>query len=78
MWKIFERAYFRQTVRILAACVAAYIASRLIGLAEEYWAIVTAVVVTQPGLRETLRRIVWSICIFSRTRRTCLKAAWPG
>jgi uncharacterized membrane protein YccC len=54
MGKIFERAYLRQTVRILAACVSTYVASKLIGLAEEYWALVTAVVVTQPGLQETL------------------------
>jgi len=54
MWKMFERDYLRQTVRLLAACALASIASKLIGLAEEYWAIVTAVVVTQPGLQETL------------------------
>jgi uncharacterized membrane protein YccC len=54
MWNIFVRARLWQTVRILAACGLAYVASKLIGLREEYWALVTAVVVTQPGLLETL------------------------
>jgi uncharacterized membrane protein YccC len=54
MWNIFERAHLWQSVRILAACGLAYGASKLIGLREEYWALVTAVVVTQPGLLETL------------------------
>lgn len=51
---IFERAHLWHTVRILAACALAYAAAKLIGLHEEYWALVTAVVVTQPGLHETL------------------------
>ena len=54
MQKTFERAHLWHTVRILAACVLAYGAAKLIGLREEYWALVTAVVVTQPALHETL------------------------
>jgi uncharacterized membrane protein YccC len=54
MQKTFERAHLWHTVRILAACVLAYGTAKLIGLREEYWALVTAVVVTQPGLLETL------------------------
>jgi uncharacterized membrane protein YccC len=54
MRRIFERAHLWQTLRILTACGLAYGASKLIGLGEEFWALVTAVVVTQPGLHETL------------------------
>jgi uncharacterized membrane protein YccC len=50
----FERAHLWHSVRILVACGLAYGAAKLIGLREEYWALVTAVVVTQPGLHETL------------------------
>jgi uncharacterized membrane protein YccC len=46
--------YLWQAVRILAACAVSYGASRLIGLQEGYWALVTAVVVTQPALDSTL------------------------
>ncbi len=51
---MFNAAHLWQTLRILAACAIAYGASWLIGLHEGYWALVTAVVVTQPGLGETL------------------------
>ena len=54
MPKILDRAHLWQTVRILAACALAYVGARLIGLSEDYWALVTAVVVTQPALPETL------------------------
>ena len=54
MAKFFEGAHLWQTVRILAACALAYAGARLIGLSEDYWALVTAVVVTQPALPETL------------------------
>ena len=54
MAKLFEGAHLWQTVRILAACALAYGAARLIGLSEDYWALVTAVVVTQPALPATL------------------------
>src|SRR5271163_4669334 len=54
MAKFFEGAHLWQAVRILAACALAYVAARLIGLSEFYWALVTAVVVTQPALPETL------------------------
>jgi len=50
----FERAHLWHSVRILVACGLAYGAAKLIGLREEYWALVTAVVVTQPVLHETL------------------------
>jgi uncharacterized membrane protein YccC len=54
MAKFFEGAHLWQAVRILAACALAYVAAMLIGLSEFYWALVTAVVVTQPALPETL------------------------
>jgi uncharacterized membrane protein YccC len=44
-----------QTLRLLAACALSYAAARLLGLQEEYWALITAVVVTQPALNDTLR-----------------------
>jgi uncharacterized membrane protein YccC len=43
-----------QTVRIIAACAIAEAFSALAGLKEGYWALVTAVVVTQPALDDTL------------------------
>lgn len=43
-----------QAARILAACALSYGASKLIGLPEGYWALITVVVVTQPFLKETL------------------------
>lgn len=46
--------YLWQTVRILVACAISYGGSKLIGLQEGYWALVTAVVVTQPALGSTL------------------------
>lgn len=46
--------YLWQAVRILVACAMSYGGSRLIGLEEGYWALVTAVVVTQPALGSTL------------------------
>ncbi len=54
MAKIFDRAQLWQTARILAACVLAYGGCKLIGLREAYWALVTAVVVTQPAFGATL------------------------
>jgi len=44
-----------QTLRILAACVLAYGFAKLFGLKEEYWGLITAIVVTQPALDDTLR-----------------------
>lgn len=49
-----ERVFLWQAVRIIAACALAYIGSKFIGLREDYWALVTAVVVTQPALSDTL------------------------
>ncbi len=46
--------YTWQTVRILAACLLSYAFAKLFGLKEEYWALITAVVVTQPALDDTL------------------------
>jgi uncharacterized membrane protein YccC len=51
---MFKRTYVAQSVRILAACAIAYGASQWIGLKESYWALITAVVVTQPALSDTL------------------------
>ncbi len=45
---------FWQTLRLIAACALSYAAARLLGLKEEYWALITAVVVTQPALDDTL------------------------
>jgi uncharacterized membrane protein YccC len=52
--KFLERAHFWQAARILGACALAWAAAGLIGLSEYYWALVTAVVVTQPAFHETL------------------------
>ena len=52
--RIFDSAYFWQAARLLAACVLAYGGCKLIGLREVYWALVTAVVVTQPARGDTL------------------------
>jgi len=46
--------YPRQAVRLVIACAIAYGGSRLIGLEEGYWALISAVVVTQPALGSTL------------------------
>jgi uncharacterized membrane protein YccC len=51
---MFKRTYLWHSVRILAACAIAYAGAKLIGLREEYWAVVTAVIVTQPVLSDTL------------------------
>ena len=42
-----------QTGRILAACALSAILSRLCGLNEGYWALITAVIVTQPAFNDT-------------------------
>jgi uncharacterized membrane protein YccC len=46
--------YTRQTLRLLAACALSYLLARLFGLREDYWALITAIVVTQPALGDTL------------------------
>jgi uncharacterized membrane protein YccC len=43
-----------QTARILAACALSYGFARLAGIREAYWALISAVVVTQPALEDTL------------------------
>ncbi len=45
---------FWQTLRILSACAVAYGVAALVGLPDRFWAMVTAVVVTQPALDATL------------------------
>ncbi len=50
----FDSSYVWQTARLLAACALAYGGCVLIGLHEVYWALVTAVVVTQPAWGDTL------------------------
>jgi uncharacterized membrane protein YccC len=51
----FRRDYVWQAVRTLAACGLAWVGASMIGLKEIYWALITAVFVTQPGLPETLK-----------------------
>jgi uncharacterized membrane protein YccC len=43
-----------QALRIIGACALAYGGAKLIGLPEVYWSLITAVVVTQPELSNTL------------------------
>ena len=43
-----------QTARLVGACALAYAFSAASGLPERYWALITAVVVTQPMLSDTL------------------------
>jgi uncharacterized membrane protein YccC len=49
------RPPFWQTIRILGACALAYAVTGLLALPEGYWAIITSVIVTQPGLSATLQ-----------------------
>lgn len=46
--------HLRQAARVLVACAISYGGSKLIGLQEGYWALITAVVVTQPAFGSTL------------------------
>ena len=43
-----------QAARLVAACALAYVTAATSGLPERYWALITAVVVTQPMLSDTL------------------------
>ena len=43
-----------QATRLVGACALAYAAAAASGLPERYWALITAVVVTQPMLSDTL------------------------
>ncbi len=47
-------AYVRHTIRLLAACALSYGMARAAALQEDYWAVITAIVVTQPLLDDTL------------------------
>jgi uncharacterized membrane protein YccC len=49
-----SRAIAVQTLRILAACALSYAGAWAIGLQEGYWALITAVVVLQPALADTV------------------------
>jgi uncharacterized membrane protein YccC len=51
---MFQRPFVWHAVRIIAACALSYGGARLVGLREEYWAVVTGIVVTQPALSDTL------------------------
>ena len=49
-----DAATWWQALRLLGSCSLSYVAAVSIGLAEGYWAMITAVVVTQPMLSDTL------------------------
>lgn len=49
-----DRSYLWQTLRLFGACALAYLCGVVIGLPEKYWALITAIVVTQPVLGDTL------------------------
>jgi uncharacterized membrane protein YccC len=74
----------RQSLRLLAACLVSYAVARAIGLHETYWALITAVVVMQPGFADTLaasrNRVVGTI-IGAMAGLMVLEAArhgWPS
>lgn len=46
--------YALQTIRLLAACGISHGLCSWVGLKESYWALITAIVVTQPALDDTL------------------------
>ncbi len=50
----FGPAQLGHAAHILAACALAYGASRLLGLPEGYWSLITVVIVTQPDLPGTI------------------------
>jgi uncharacterized membrane protein YccC len=52
--RFFNPGYAWHSLRLLAACALSFGACKLIGLSEVYWALVTAVVVTQPAWDDTL------------------------
>jgi len=49
-----DRAHLVQAARTLGACALATEAAALAGLKEPYWALITAVIVTQPMLDDTI------------------------
>ena len=49
-----DRGIFWQAARFVAACAVAYGGAAALGLHERYWALITAIVVTQPMLSDTL------------------------
>ena len=51
---LFGPAQLGHAARILAACALVYGTSRLLGLPEGYWSLITVVIVTQPDLPRTL------------------------
>jgi uncharacterized membrane protein YccC len=46
---------FWQTLRILGACALAYTVTGMLALPDGYWAVITAVIVTQPGFSATVQ-----------------------
>ena len=46
--------HLRQTLRLTGACALAFAVADRAGLPEKYWALITAIVVTQPMLSDTL------------------------
>ncbi len=49
-----DAATWWQALRLLGSCSLSYVAAVAIGLTEGYWAMITAVVVSQPMLSDTL------------------------
>ncbi|MDR3463785.1 MAG: FUSC family protein [Beijerinckiaceae bacterium] len=46
---------FWHTARIMAACALAVAATSVLGLPDGYWALITAIIVTQPAFHATLQ-----------------------
>ena len=49
-----DRRHLWQTLRLVGACALAYAFAELLALKEGYWSLITAIVVTQPMLADTL------------------------
>jgi len=49
------RATYLQAARILGACALSHLFAKFAGLQEGYWAVISAIVVTQPLLDETIQ-----------------------
>lgn len=48
-----DRAHFWQTVRLFGACGLAFVGAVVMRSPETYWALITAIIVTQPMLADT-------------------------
>ena len=53
--QLMRHARLWQAIRIVGACALSYEVADLLGLSEGYWALITAIVVTQADLGSTLR-----------------------